>query len=66
MSAVPSGAWAPRSQACCVETRFIDGRAASRSASTGGERATEKETPMFVGASLAATLLRQKWLLRHS
>ena len=42
MSEVPSGAWAPRSQACCVETRFIEGRAASRSASTGGISAAQK------------------------
>ena len=40
-----AGHWLPsrndpalnREAACCVETRFIEGRAASRSASTGGD-----------------------------
>ena len=36
----------PRNSPCCVETRFIEGRAASRSASTGEIAAQKNETPM--------------------
>ena len=48
----------PRNSPCCVETRFIEGRAASRSASTGGISRRRKRDSDVCGAQDAVERTR--------